>query len=162
MPNDPIGPSEDFSQEGEAESFRDLEVDHEFVLDRRLYRQIGGLFAFENAIDVTGRTSVPVDLIRTVGDQTAAIDVAAVRRDRGQSMLGRKCDDQIATSLRNPARCHNQAAVPGGRQCRDGAGTMMPMRRIRSRCCARAASGHATAAPPSVAKNFRRPMWLAM
>jgi hypothetical protein len=29
-------------------------------------------------------------------------------------------------------------------------------------CCARAASGHATAAPPSVAKNFRRPMWLAM
>jgi len=28
-------------------------------------------------------------------------------------------------------------------------------------CCARAASGHA-AAPPSVAKNFRRPMWLAM
>ena len=30
-------------------------------------------------------------------------------------------------------------------------------RRLR----ARAASGHAAAAPPSVAKNFRRPMWLA-
>jgi hypothetical protein len=29
-------------------------------------------------------------------------------------------------------------------------------------CCARAVSGHAAAAPPSVAKNFRRPMWLAM
>jgi hypothetical protein len=29
-------------------------------------------------------------------------------------------------------------------------------------CCAPAASGHAAAAPPSVAKNFRRPMWLAM
>jgi hypothetical protein len=28
--------------------------------------------------------------------------------------------------------------------------------------CARTASGHATAAPPSVARNFRRPMWLAM
>jgi hypothetical protein len=28
-------------------------------------------------------------------------------------------------------------------------------------CCARAASGHA-AALPSVTKNFRRPMWLAM
>jgi hypothetical protein len=28
-------------------------------------------------------------------------------------------------------------------------------------CCARAAIGHA-AAPPSVAKNFRRSMWLAM
>jgi putative tryptophan/tyrosine transport system substrate-binding protein len=31
-----------------------------------------------------------------------------------------------------------------------------------SGCCARAASGHAAAAPPSVAKNFRRPMWLAI
>jgi hypothetical protein len=29
-------------------------------------------------------------------------------------------------------------------------------------CCARAASGHAAAAPPSAAKNFRRSMWLAM
>jgi hypothetical protein len=29
-------------------------------------------------------------------------------------------------------------------------------------CCARAASGHAAAATPSVAKNFRRPMELAM
>jgi hypothetical protein len=29
-------------------------------------------------------------------------------------------------------------------------------------CCARAGSGHVAAAPPSVAKNFRRPMWLAM
>jgi len=29
-------------------------------------------------------------------------------------------------------------------------------------CCAHAANGHAAAAPPSVAKNFRRSMWLAM
>jgi hypothetical protein len=29
-------------------------------------------------------------------------------------------------------------------------------------CCARAVSGHAAAAPPSAAKNFRRLMWLAM
>jgi hypothetical protein len=34
-----------------------------------------------------------------------------------------------------------------------------PMRRIPP---SRAASGHAAAAPPSAAKNFRRSMWLAM
>src|SRR6516165_1323379 len=34
----------------------------------------------------------------------------------------------------------------------------MPIRRIRSRCCARAASGHAATAPPSAASNSRRPM----
>jgi hypothetical protein len=31
-----------------------------------------------------------------------------------------------------------------------------PTRRIRSPCCARAASGHATAAPPSSVMNARR------
>ena len=34
----------------------------------------------------------------------------------------------------------------------------MPMRRIRSDCCARAASGHADAAPPSSVMNSRRLM----
>jgi hypothetical protein len=29
-------------------------------------------------------------------------------------------------------------------------------------CCARAASGHATAAPPSVNMNSRRRMWMAL
>jgi hypothetical protein len=37
-----------------------------------------------------------------------------------------------------------------------------PSRHTLRACCARAASGHAAAAPPSVAKNFRRPMWLAI
>jgi hypothetical protein len=32
---------------------------------------------------------------------------------------------------------------------------------VGTACCARAVSGHA-AAPPSVAKNFRRSMWFAM
>jgi hypothetical protein len=60
--------------------------------------------------------------------------------------------------------------------------TLLPWRKAAMRCadssgdralrnpmtgigpgCARAASGHAAAAPPrSVAKNFPRPMWLAM
>jgi len=40
-----------------------------------------------------------------------------------------------------------------------GSGMSTPMRRIRSRgCCARAASGHATAAPPSSVMNSRRLM----
>jgi len=37
-----------------------------------------------------------------------------------------------------------------------------PTRGMHSPCWARAANGHAVAAPPSVAKNFRRAMWLAM
>ena len=37
-----------------------------------------------------------------------------------------------------------------------------PITGIRSACCARAASGHAAAAPPSVNMNSRRRMWIAM
>ena len=37
-----------------------------------------------------------------------------------------------------------------------------PIRRMRSRCCARAASGQATAALASVQRISRRPMWIAM
>ena len=36
------------------------------------------------------------------------------------------------------------------------------MRRMRSRCCARAASGHAAAAPPNAVSNSRRPMVTVM
>ena len=39
-----------------------------------------------------------------------------------------------------------------------GAGSSTPMRRIRSPCCARAASGHAAAAPPRSVMNSRRCM----
>jgi len=37
-----------------------------------------------------------------------------------------------------------------------GSGQEYPIRRIRSGCCARAASGHAVAAPPRTAMNSRR------
>src|SRR5262245_15987633 len=36
-----------------AQRLRSLEVDHQLVLGRRLYRKIGRLLAFENTIDVT-------------------------------------------------------------------------------------------------------------
>src|SRR5262245_46120108 len=37
-----------------------------------------------------------------------------------------------------------------------GVSSMIPMRGIFARCCARAASGHAAAAPPSSVRNIRR------
>ncbi len=45
----------------EAERFRGLEVDDQLVLGRRLYRQVGGLLALEDAIDVARRASERVD-----------------------------------------------------------------------------------------------------
>ena len=51
-----------------------LEVDHEFVLGRRLHRQVGRLLTSENAIDIAGRAAVLVGLIGSVGDEAASHD----------------------------------------------------------------------------------------
>ena len=56
---------------GEAERLGSLEIDYQLVLGRRLHRQVGGLLALENAIDIGGRATVLVNKIRPIGDQAA-------------------------------------------------------------------------------------------
>ena len=72
----------------EAERLGGLEIDHQFVLGRRLHRQVGGLLALEDAIDVAGRAAVLVDDIRPIGDQAAVGDVESSGVDRGQFCAG--------------------------------------------------------------------------
>ena len=62
----------------EPERLGGLEVDHQLVLGRRLHRQIGGLLALENAIDVASRAPVLVDVINPIGNQPAGGDEDAV------------------------------------------------------------------------------------
>ena len=52
-----------------------------------------------------------VDLIRPIGDQAAGGDEEAFEVDRGQLVAGRQRDDQIAMTLRQRARRHDQPAV---------------------------------------------------
>src|SRR2546427_4544501 len=49
-----VGAGEQRCRHFEAERFRGLEVDHEFVLGRRLHRKVGRLLAFEDAVDIAG------------------------------------------------------------------------------------------------------------
>jgi hypothetical protein len=48
----------------EAERLGGLEFDHQLVFYRRLYRQVGGLLALEDAMDIAGRLPEIVDEIR--------------------------------------------------------------------------------------------------
>jgi hypothetical protein len=69
-----VGAREHRCRQVEAERLSGLEVEHRLVFRRRLHRQVGGLFALEDAVDVVGGTSVLIDEIRPIGEQAAGGD----------------------------------------------------------------------------------------
>jgi len=98
-----VGAGEQFRRHREAERLSRLEVDDKLILRRRLHRHVCGLFAFEDAIDVTGRLPSHVDAIGPIGELAAGGDEGAIEVDRGQLLPRRKRDDQIAMKQRPPA-----------------------------------------------------------
>ena len=76
-----------------------------------LYRQVGRLFTFEDAIDVDGRKAVLTDQFRPIGHQATNSKKRSIRIDRGKSMLCRERDDQIAVDHRWGGHDDNQTAI---------------------------------------------------
>ena len=98
-----------------------LRLIDQLVLGRRLHRHVGRLLALEDAIDIAGRAPVLVDQIGSVGDQPAGGNNEASEVDGGQLVPSRQCDDQVAMNRRWRAPRHDQAAIGGARERRDGA-----------------------------------------
>src|SRR5215468_2044323 len=104
-----------------AERLSRLEIDHQLVLGWRLHGKIGGLLAFEDAIDVTRGTPVLVDKINAIGDQSAAGHINSAGNDRWKFVLSRKRIDQFAVRNRQCAPRYNQTAIWLAREHSDGA-----------------------------------------
>src|SRR5262245_56670053 len=102
-----VGASEQRRRDVKTERLRGLEVDHQLVFGRGLHRKISRLLSFENAIDIGGRLSVLLDLIGSIGDQTAGSYEETQEVDRGQLELLRKRNDQIAMKERRRAWNYN-------------------------------------------------------
>src|SRR5262249_31251605 len=77
----------------EAERFGGLEVDDQFVLCRRRHREVGGLLATKDAINVPGRALILVNNIRPMRGQTASKNEGSHKVDRWQFVLRRKSHD---------------------------------------------------------------------
>jgi len=91
-----------------ADCLGSREVDHQFVFDRRLHRQVGWLLALENAIDVAGGTAILVTQIAPVGDQAAGADEVAEGVDRRKLVPGASAARELPTAT-------SPTAVPGTR-----------------------------------------------
>src|SRR5215831_551153 len=93
--DDVVGTGEYRRRNCEARRFRRLEVDHQLVLGRRLYRQVAGLFAFEDAINVSSGASILVQKVRPVRSQSAGGNIQAFLVNRRQLIPRGKFDDQV-------------------------------------------------------------------
>ena len=77
-PRSPRRRARAWSPDVEPNRLGGFQVDDQLELGRRLHRQVGGLLALEDAIDIAGRAAVLVYVIRPVGDQAASGDKGAV------------------------------------------------------------------------------------
>src|SRR5262249_45801474 len=71
----------------ETERLGSLEVDDQLVLGRLLHRQVLGVRATKNAIDICGRASPLIDLVDTIRDESAVFTMEAKWIDRRQSIV---------------------------------------------------------------------------
>src|SRR6516225_610404 len=93
-----VGTSEQRRWHFAAERFRGFEVDHRLVFGRRLHWQVGRLLALKDSIDVASGASELVYEIRSIGDQTAGVDVEPLGIDSGEFVAGSERDHQVAMS----------------------------------------------------------------
>src|SRR5215510_1284435 len=74
--------------------FRSLQVDDELELRCLLHWQIGRLGTSENLIHVTSRTAVEVNVVHSIGHETALIDICPLVINRGQAVFVGKFNKQ--------------------------------------------------------------------
>jgi hypothetical protein len=74
LSNHLVGGGHQYLRDFQAGHLGGFQIDHHFVLRRRLYRKLCRFLAFEDTVNVAGCVPKSVEEIRPKGDQTAAGD----------------------------------------------------------------------------------------
>src|SRR5262249_13475427 len=97
--------------DGYAESLGCPEVDHQLEFGRCLHRQVAGLFALKDSVNVPCRESIQLNTIRPIGEQATGGGKEPLVVDCRQLVPCRERDDQITMQNCQTASGHDQAAV---------------------------------------------------
>src|SRR5262249_9081952 len=91
--NNLIRPPQQGRRDRQAEGSGGLEVDDELELRRLLHRQVGGLRALEDPVDVAGCAPQHVRVVRSVNHAPAFLGEVAIREDPWEVMRRGIVDD---------------------------------------------------------------------
>src|SRR5262249_54773244 len=98
-------------RDSEVDRLRGIEVDDQVVFYRRLYREIAGLFALEDAVDVGDRASVHVNDVRPIGEEATVHGEESERIDCWQAIAARQREDQLAAIIDRIAGGDNESSI---------------------------------------------------
>jgi hypothetical protein len=115
-----VGAVEYRPRNGNTNRLGGLEVDDQLVLGGRLYRQVGRLLSFENAIDVFSRAFVHVDGVGPVGCEAPTRRVVSEPVDVRQAIPQCQGNDEVTMSQRRLAPRDDQTAILLTRKRGDG------------------------------------------
>ena len=82
-------------------------------------RYICRLLTLEDAVDIPSGLPALIELIRSVGNETASSDKRPVEINGRQPTFSRKPNDEIAMNERQPARGNDQTPIRGAREDRN-------------------------------------------
>src|SRR5215510_12307631 len=86
----PIGPYEHIGWDRHTDLLGGIEIDDKLELLWLLYREIGGLGAFENFVDIGCGTPVEVDSVRCIRHQATSVHKIELPVHRWESVLFRE------------------------------------------------------------------------
>src|SRR5207237_3807419 len=116
-----VGTKQNFLWNAQTNRLGGIQVDEQLELDGLLDRQVSGLCAFEDLVNVGCRAPIEIGIARSISDETAGLDVLPGHINHRQPMLDGVVRDRLSVRLGQSIYSYRDslnALARGGRESR--------------------------------------------